>query len=451
MDRRLPALVVVAWLAAACTPEPVPGEEPPHACAEAWGDLADSRVIYVDAEAEEGGDGSIEAPFVWLDRHELITQDEQLVDPVDSGLEEARRTGARSIAVAPGDYPVALNLSNDDEQRSDSGLEIAGCGREHTTLSGITEESEPGARDEVLQPVIRVAGSSTADVLVRDLTVSGGRRGVVVRDGAGFTGAIRIERVDVINSVRIGAVIDNGGTVAELRDVTVQGVDPDEGEFGWGLSVQAGVFFPEDAPLPVLLDGVDVSGAQGIGVLVDGSWIELQEVSVTDTSPIGDQLGRGLQLQNRSWGGLSDVNVSGSADAAIYLHMPGRLVDSALSPIQIAGGSFGSTDWADVNDGAGGTAADGLSASQGQAGYPATDFGVVIDDASFANNPRTHVLAEGVAVEVGPNTIFSDGTVFGIAAQDGALVTSSEPVEELGPDSELPLNRAALNVDDLSQ
>ena len=448
MTRRIEAVLALALALGGCSEDPSPPDGPVHECAEAWGDLADPQPIYVDAAAEEGGDGSADAPFAWLDRHELITRDDQLVDPVDSGLEEARRSGSRSIAVAPGDYPVAMNLSNDDVQRSDSNLEIAGCGRERTVLSGVTEEVAPGGRDDVLQSVVRVAGSSTADVVIRDLTVSGGRRGVVIRDGAGSTGAIRIERVDVLDSVRLGVVIDNGGTVAELCDVAIRDVLPEDGEFGWGLSVQAGVFFPEDAPAPVLLDGVEVSGAHGIGVLVDGSWIDTSGLSVADTSPIGDQLGRGVQVQNRTWGVMRGVEVSGSADAAMYLHMPGRVVDSELSPIQIVGGSFGSTDWADVGDG--NTAADGLSASQSHAGYPATDFLVVIDDATFEDNPRTHVLAEGVSVEIGTSTIFGDGTTFPIAAQDGALVTAGEPVEELGPDAELPLNRAALDVDDLT-
>ena len=393
------ALLLTSALAlAACGPPP--GEEdPPHPCDEVWGPAPSGGRIHVDAAGEPGGDGSIESPFRFLDNHELSTQDGEPVDPIDSGLEAVRATGIRSIVLAPGEYPGRYLLDDTEPDWQDSGLEIAGCGRQDTVLIGIWQTVAVGDDDdeeEVLQPVIDVTGSTTAGLVIRDLAVVGGRRGIIVRDSAGSSGAVVLERLDVLESVRLGVLIDGGGTVAELRDLLVDEVEAEPGGFGWGVSIQTAVFFPEDAPAPVLVEETTITGAQGIGLLADASWIEVVDTVVQDTAPSGGLLGRGVQLQNRSWGTVQGLTSTGNSDAAVHLHMPGRLLDTGLAPVAIADSTLSDTGYAAV-DGGGDQAADGLSASRALTAYLTEECcaGVAAKDESSCHEQTT--AAKGAA------------------------------------------------------
>lgn len=445
-----PAIVVgLVLLLTGC--EPLDNlESEPHPCDEAWGAAPDGGRIHVDAAAPDGGDGTIDAPFAWLERAELVDG----VDPVDSGLEAARALGIRQVVLAAGEYPGSVHLDNTPAAWLDSELEIVGCGRDATELVGIWETQLQVLPDgtqvevDVLQPALDISGDTTRDLVVRDLAVRGGRRGILVRDRAGSLGAIVVERVDVLESVRLGILVDGGGTVVELRDVRVEDVVEEPGGFGWGISVQAGVFFPEDAPAPVLLERTEVVQAQGLGILVDASWVQMDEVTVRDTLPAGGLLGRGVQLQNRSWGDLTGLVATGNSDAALHLHMPGRLLDTGLAPVAVRGSTLGATTPADVDLDGTGQAADGLSASRALEAYQTDEFLVTVEDTDFEGNPRTHVLAEGVQVEITGNGLFGDGTTYPVVSQLDAQVAAPVAITELAEGDELALNRSPLEIDD---
>lgn len=449
MSRSRPILVPasLALLAAAvlagCVPPDDDDATDAGPCAETWGPAPAAGRIHVDAAAAEGGTGSASAPFATL----------------DLGLAEARATGIRQIVMAPGDYPGSWALSNDNEARLDSGIEIAGCGREETLLFGIIEEEQVG--DEMvyrLQPVLDIWGDTTAGIVVRDLGVTGGRRGIIVRQGAGATGPITIQRVDVLDSLRMGIVIDGATTAAHLLDVRVDGVEPEDGEFGWGIAVQTAMWMGGEFLEATVLQGVGVEGAQGLGILADGAWVEISDTTVAGVASVDGLLGRGVQLQRWTQGTLAGVTATGNHDAALFLEAPGRIdATGVVEPITVTDCVLTGTLAADVPDSPGETSGDGLVATQWYAveAVAASEFLVVIDGSTLAPNERAEALAEAVTMEVGTDNVFGKGTDYPLAAQGGAIVQGiggGEPgheVVELEDEEALGLNRPPVELDDL--
>jgi hypothetical protein len=428
-----PALLLLLPLLLGC-PSAEPEEQGP--CPDIWGG---ADWIHVDASAPEGGDGSVTAPFATL----------------DDALAEARATGTRNIGLGPGDYAGRYTLSEEQEGWRDSGLEIAGCGRDGTRIAGIVAEEVVGAdvTVEVLQPVFDVSGASTADVTVRDLAIDGGRRALRVRGGAGAAGPIVLRRLDVVDSLRLAVLVDGATSVAELDDVLVDGVEPEDEAFGWGIAIQTAMYFSGDIPAPTALRGVEVTGASGVGILADGAWVEFVDVQVLGVASQDGALGRGVQLQRWTAGELDGLVSSGNSDAALFLESPGR----GTEPVVLTGCTFGPTGEADA--GAGESAADGLVASQFFETEPFSpeDFLVVIDASELEGNARAHLLAEAVTLEIGPDNIFGKGTDFPVVAQGDAIVQGigggepGHPAEELGPGDALQLNRTPMVLDELTE
>ena len=430
MDLRVRVALAGITLLLGCEAPPVTEPEDLGPCGATWGPTPSAGRIYVDPAAPAGGDGSLASPFDSLDSPGGV---------VDSALEAARATGVRAIAIGSGALPTALRLS--EGEFGDSGLQIVGCGRSTTELTG-----QVGAAG-VLQPIIDVTGPETADIVIRDLTVSAGRRNVVVRDGAGLAGPIVVQRVDVLDALRVGVLIDGDATVVALTEVLIEGVSPDEGALGWGLAVQAGASAGDAIAAPTILDAVQVIGATQVGVLIDGGWIQAIDLAVTDTLASGGELGRGLQLQNRCRATLEGITATANRDAAVYLHKPGR----GSEPVSLISSILSATQAGVLPDTS--PTGDGLVISVDGAQQPPGDFLVVVDAVEFASNPRSHVLVEGVTLEVGTNSVFGMGTTFPIAAQGGAVVQGpgggppGVTPTELPPGSELGVLSAPLALD----
>ncbi len=417
MNARWAAIALV--LSAGCEEVVDPPPPPAHPCLATWGDDGDR--LHVDGSAAAGGDGSSATPFTTL----------------AEGLAAARAGGPRTIVVATGEYVGGLLLTQDDPSRSDGGLVLRGCG----------SSTEIVAPDGL--PAVEIAGPNTADVVLRDLTLSGGRRGLAIHNGAGRDGPIVVDTVHVSDSSRVGVLIDGLVTRVRFTDVTVDGVVADGGALGWGIAVQSGGSSLAQVPAPSVFEGVDVTGATEVGLLADGAWLEVTASSVVGTSPAaGGALGRGLQLQRHTIGVLDSVIAQGNADAAVFAHKPG-LDDDAL---RIVGSTLGTTAVGDT-PGAPGTS-DGLTAT---AGDPAPTLGsmlLVVEDTTFEANDRVHLLADGVRLRIGPNNIFGDGSDFPFAAQAGADVQGLDggapPVEpqELGAGEALSVFRAPVDPDE---
>jgi hypothetical protein len=436
-------LAGVALLASACDePGPAPPDEPPpDDCDDVWGPAPADGRIYVDAAAAAGGDGSAEAPFADL----FLAGAE-----VDSGLEAARQSGIRSVVLAAGEYPGAYRLSGGNPQWLDSGLQIVGCGADRTELVAI-EEVPAGGTEPVLQANVDIYDDQTQDILLADLSLVGGRRGLLLRAAAGAAGAIIVERVEVVDTVRVGVVIDGVATRAHLVDVDVVDVAPD-GAFGWGIAVQTGANPMNEVPAPNVFEGVRVLGATEVGILADGAWLDLTDVTVADTVPdaLTGRLGRGIQLQNRTRGTLDAVTLQGNVDAALFLHKPGRQGEA----IYVLDSVIRATDPADV---AGEPTGDGLVLTDAGDEQLPEDFLAIIDGVQFSDNPRSHMLVEGVWVQVGPDNIFGKGTGFPFASQGGALVEGLDggqpgvAPEELTGDDALLIDSQSLGLDDIAE
>ncbi len=457
-----------------CEPPPEPAD---HPCHDVWGEAPAAGRIHVDAAAEPGGDGSLEAPFADL----LLTgvdADGDVQDDVDSGLEQARASGIRQVVLAAGEYPGSYEIS--DPWHGDAGLQLVGCGQGQTVLTAITgprivdydDDGEP-IYEEVPRVVLDVTGAGTLGVVIRDLTIQGGRRSVLVHTDAGSDGEtggevspVSLTRVTVADALRVGVLIDGVRAAAELVDVTIEDVQEDEEDgFGWGVAVQARASWATDIVQPILLDQVTVRRAHGVGVLVDGGWVELRGVTVEDTATSGGVLGRGVQLQSRSWGLVDGLTAVGNADAALHLQGPGRVLPTEerdgeeLQPIVVVDSQLLSTAWAEVPDSGGAEAGDGLSASPG-AGVP-EQFLVELEGVELSGNPRAQLLVDGVTAVLGPDNIFGKGGTFPIASQGAANLTGLDgaplpedyagQVEELSEAEALDLNADAIDLDDPSQ
>ncbi len=421
--RSICGVAIALVLGVGCPPpEETPDQGP---CGDTWGAIPEAGRIWSDPGAAEGGDGSLDAPFT----------------TVELALDEARVTGIRSVVLAEGEYAGSFTLTEDAGQL-DSGLELAGCG-EGTVLVAV-EDEEDG--DDVIQPVIDVAGADTHDVVVRDLTIQGGRRALMARGGAGAAGPILFERIVVEDSVRVAVMIDGAATVAQLADVEVDQVDPEDGAFGWGVAVQTSVSSAYEITTPVTLEGVAVTGAHGVGVVADGAWVELTACTVEGTAPLDGLLGRGVHLQNWTRGTLDGLVATGNSDAAVFLHRPGR----EGAPVTIIDSQLSDTAASDVPE-PDQSSGDGLSVTQGDDEYEAFTFVVEISGTTFEGNPRTHILAENVQVDVGSNNVFGDGTTYPIVSQEEALVTADEEVTELTGADVLSLNRDLLDSDEVTE
>ena len=442
----LPSILL---LVAACGPTGEPDPIGDHPCAATWGfSGADAGVIHVDAAASDG-DGSLAAPLTTL----------------GAGLELARSTGDRTIAIAPGTYrpseadrSFALADVFDDDD-----LVLAGCGADQTVLEAIvtwpvgTDETTPGAEQE-LQRVFDVYGP-VQGVEIRDLAVEGGHRGMAVRLGAGSERPIVLEGLRVDGNLRTGILVQGRDTAVDIVDCVVRDtVSDDEGELGYGITAQAIASPWDEVTGRVVIEGGRIEAATRVGLMVDRSMVEVVGLEVLDTEPVEGELGRGMQLQNSAAGLIEGVRVSGNSDAGLFLQMP--------LDVTVRDSTFEATARADIPDFDEHPSGDGLCATQSEAGTDPTDWSLTLEGNTFADNGRAGALVEGVEVfegvgnEYTGNSLVGDTVTFPLApdvdalfVQGGAVVGSGEAVElgGGGPWGELDMYRELLALDDLAE
>jgi hypothetical protein len=442
----LASLSLLPALAGCPTGDPdSPSETGP--CDEAWGTLP-GDAIHVDASASEddGADGSLSLPLPTL----------------QGALALARSSGRRAIALAPGEYRsdaanrwFALGAVHGDDD-----LVLAGCGVDETALVAIEAPpmgGDPEDPDE-LQTVLEVSGA-VQGLRVHDLSIRGGMRGLIVREGPGSEREIRFERVRVEDSVRSGIVVSGLDTRVVFAGVTVDGVATlPGGQLGYGVAIQAGGSVWNEPTGLVTMEGGLVRGAQQVGVLVDRMDTELLGVTVEETAPSEDgSLGRGVQVQNNATALLDAVVSRGNRDAGVFVHLP---IDVTLRNCVISETMRGVIPGA-----ADQPSGDGLTVTQAGFGADPQEFLLTLSGNRFEDNGRAGAVVEGVAV-VGPlgdvfsgNEIVSDGESYplgpdadGLLLQDGATATGD--AVPLGGDSgfaALEMNRDPVAVDEVGE
>lgn len=275
------------------------------------------------ADTRPLGDGSAGRGIEVNDGGEVVATTSLLTGNVEVGV-LARGTGA---SVRLEDTQVHTTAPSAD------GSPGAGV----LALEGATIHLEGG---EVAGNHTAGVGAGDADTRVElvDTWVTGtlatpdGRsgRGVDVEDGATMT----LTGVTVEDSVELGAFAEGVGTSLTLSGSTVTGTTP-----GAPDAVAMGVRGQQGAA--VLLDGCDVAGHEGIGVIAGGAGttLELVDTTVRDTRR-GTVLGFavGVVAESEATVHATGLSVSGTEGPGIYAAEGGS--------IDLAGGTLGDNRFA---------------------------------------------------------------------------------------------------------
>lgn len=411
MSCRLLALLTIAWALVACSGVGVGDDDDsaPARCDQAWVVPPESGSIVVDETALPGGTGTRSLPF----------------QTIEEGLSLARTRGDRYLLIAPGTYVGTLTLGPGDDD-----LAVLGCG-------GDTILDAAGA--------VGIDVSGASGVLLKDLVIQNANTAVRVGAGAGADDPVQLISLEIEDATRLGVSITGTGTRAVIDDVNVRGVDVDPaGEaLGYGLLVW-GV-------AEATVEDLSIRDATRAGVCIsDTAQFALRRVTVTDTAPFEQTLGRGIQIQSGAVGELTSVSVSGASDAGIFVLAPAGvvIVDSTVT----------GTIPADVEGEPDGRSGAGIVATSGVLVEPApAPMALEVRETDLTNNGRLGVLLEGFGLEatlsglVFEGNIIPDESTFPLDAplfQTGADVTvlDGEPAVELLGDDLQPLFRGPLPV-----
>ncbi len=406
----------------------------PSACGtDRWAGLAD---VYVDASAEEGGDGSSDSPL----------------QTIQAGADLAGEAGG-TVGIAAGRYVENLVLGYEHDGVTLSGRCAAltivdgreGEGYEATLLVGdrrapsvvvrsLTVTAGPfgvlaDASTLVLNDVVVTANQThgvgaflgatvtMTDVVVSDTTPDDDGdfgRGVGVEDNSTFT----CERCTIENNVEQG--IRAGGTsTMTLIDTLISGTTPTpSGSFGNGVQLT------DDAQLE--MSGSLVTGNTAYGMYVhERAVANIVESQVTDTVPAPDGgRGEGIAILDAAQATLQGVTIRGNSEAGLYV-----------------GGTDAGIPTAAVQDT---TVADTLPSSEGNHGQGLIVGGGAVVEAvrlTLAGNSTAGILVSGAGTRLtldgGLVTDTRRGRIVsiapGILVQDDAEVVAVD-VEVSGDD-----------------
>jgi hypothetical protein len=446
LHRRLPAIVVagLSFCLFACQPAE---ELEEHHCSSLWGiDDAAEGAVFVVPRGDASGDGTLTSPY----------------GSVERALEATRAGEGQRIALTEGTFRASpearrLALSGDE---GDSGLTIVGCGIGATILEAIEAlpANAPAGAEEELQPAVELFGQLDG-VTISNLTVLGGRRGIIARDGVGENDPLRLEGIRIEDCQRSGLVIEGLTSQAQLVNLEVVDIFDDEsGDLGYGVALQGQGSVWNDPEGEVEILDSSIVGATRVGLYVDHVRVDVFGLEVRDTAPVDDQMGRGIQVQSHSTGTFDGLTVTGNSDAGMFLHMP---LDVVVRNSVFSGTARTTIPGLDEA----GPAGDGLSAVPASVGGGPGDWSVTLSNNTFENNGRAGALLEGVTVyEAGGNTftgneLVGDGETYPAApdvdtlyVQGGAAVLEGDALE-LGGASDfdaLEFFREPLEADDLS-
>ncbi len=248
----------------------------PEACgAGRWGDLdVDDDSVFVDADAEEGGDGSEAAPF----------------RSIQAGLDLAGGGGGGLVAVATGTYLESLQMGQDHP-----GVHLAGRCKELVILDASAgDESTPGIDIGVMYGEAEVSGVTVLDSRYTGIMVGSGNVELAELrvEGSAWVGILArranqmaptqltVDGCEIVGNTTVGLMLGDSGTEVLLHDSTIQdGQSDDSGSFGHGIEVCTG------ATLQV--ENSELSGNAFLGMLASdsGTTATLRNTAIRDTEP----------------------------------------------------------------------------------------------------------------------------------------------------------------------
>lgn len=269
---RLWAFIPVLLLVGCSEPSPEPalcadgeldddGVCVPEACGVGlWGGLephSSESTFYVLGSAEAPGDGSAEAPFPRL----------------SSALEAAVEISGGRVLIGGGRYLDHLSFS-----RAHDGLELIGRCTELSIVDG----------EGLSAPTLSIFASS---VVVRSLTITGGRPGIIAGEVPGAPGLVLRGNDLVIESNGGYGVLATGtGVLVDLAESVILDVFATN-----DLSPGRGIGVEQDARL--VGQGLRVEDVVGTGVQVLGGSAEIEDSLVWNGSQQQDgSFGRGLHV-----------------------------------------------------------------------------------------------------------------------------------------------------------
>ncbi len=281
----------------------------PEACGTGtWGELpVDATTIHVDIEADEGGDGSTEAPL----------------RSIQAALDLWAQRGEGLVAVAAGSYPEALVLGSDHAD-----LKLAGRCRELVTLDASVAGAQSVGIDidgrfaQMELSSLSVVGAGSVGVKVRSGEVR--LAGVAVRDGLhhGVTAnqgnelapaILGLEGCEIADNVSVGVAAWDTGTEITLVDTVIRDTRPDEdGNYGQGIQLADGA--------TLRAQGCELIGNTAYGALVldTGSELTLVNTVVRDTllNAAGER-GYGVRIIDGAALATEGCQLAGNSSAGI--------------------------------------------------------------------------------------------------------------------------------------
>ncbi len=246
-----------------------------------WGALeVDASTVFVDAGADEGGDGTEERPLT----------------SIQAALDLAGSRGGGMVAVAAGTYPETLEMTTDH-----AGVHLAGRCRELVILdASVGDDSTPGIEIAVGAGMAGVSGLSVVGSKYEGIRVGSGEVILVgVRiEGCEYIGLVGYRGSDVhpssltargcevVGNRLSGVFAEESGTLVELTDTVVRDSLADSnGDFGYGIFVQ------RSAELRATECDLDHNTGAGLHALDYGSKVELSNCEVSATVPMRHALG----------------------------------------------------------------------------------------------------------------------------------------------------------------
>jgi hypothetical protein len=200
---------------------------------------SDAPLIYVDAAATAGGDGSLATPYAAL-----------------SEVGWTSLAPGSVVALAGGSYEGAISLR--------PGVELVGACAAETVLTGLSAPV-PG--------VVMTTGAGEPAVLRNLRIASPPQVGIRVESGA-----LTVDGVVVDDAVGAGLYVDGAGVTVEVRSSVFAAGRSIDGDLGFGILVSEGSVDASRAFFDGNLEG-------GVYVSGDGAEVHLADVAIEDVRP----------------------------------------------------------------------------------------------------------------------------------------------------------------------
>jgi hypothetical protein len=322
-------------LLAACGPEPQQPHDPgaPDPCGEGlvqdtdggcvpeacgvgtWGDLPiDGAAIFVDIDAEGGGDGSMEAPFT----------------SIQAGLDAAGAAGGGTVAVAAGSYAETLVITWDHAD-----VHLAGRCEDMVTIDAsvagedtVAIDIEMGLETSELSgftltnaPYFGVMIGSGTVTLRSCRVVDGDWIGIGVHQSGVNPTAVLMEDCEIRGNLGTGTLFHDEGATVTVRDTLIAETNPTGDETaGYGSLIRLGA--------SARFERCELRDNSEVGLfLLEGSAAQLEGCIVRDTVPLSDGSGgQGVVVMGGSEFAAEDCELAGNSGGGLLVQDDGTSV-----------------------------------------------------------------------------------------------------------------------------